>query len=133
LIYAIAHIRGGGELATVAEEQDDGEAQTPSPISPTSAENLVKAKYNQRPPRHSSGSAGGLLMGAVVICVRSCSRPSVAQVPFVDRHQHMLDASLPLTTSEYLNGAIRTSRKVRYIKTYSPYDNIARRRIRRCW
>jgi len=72
------------------------------------------------------GSAGGLLMGAVVNMRPQLFKAVVAQVPFVDVINTMLDASLPLTTSEYLEwGNPNIKKEFDYIKTYSPYDNIA--------
>ena len=72
------------------------------------------------------GSAGGLLMGAVVNMRPDLFKAVIAQVPFVDVINTMLDASLPLTTSEYLEwGNPNIKKEYDYIKTYSPYDNIA--------
>jgi oligopeptidase B len=74
------------------------------------------------------GSAGGLLMGAVTNMRPDLFKAVVAQVPFVDVLNTMLDASLPLTTSEYLEwGNPNEKPAYEYIKSYSPYDNIARK------
>jgi oligopeptidase B len=92
----------------------------------SSAEHLIKEKYTS--PDHliiQGGSAGGLLVGAVVNMRPDLFKAAVAQVPFVDVVNTMLDASLPLTTSEYIEwGNPNEKAAFEYIKTYSPYDNI---------
>jgi oligopeptidase B len=90
------------------------------------ARHLVDEKYTS-PDRLSisGGSAGGLLMGAVVNMEPGLFRAVVAQVPFVDVLNTMLDASLPLTTSEYIEwGNPNEKAAYDYMKTYSPYDTI---------
>jgi oligopeptidase B len=75
------------------------------------------------------GSAGGLLMGAVVNMRPDLFKASVAQVPFVDVINTMLDASLPLTTSEYTEwGNPNNKSEFEYMVKYSPYDNIIAQR-----
>src|SRR5262249_38796757 len=72
------------------------------------------------------GSAGGLLMGAVTNMRPDLFKAVVAEVPFVDVMNTMLDASLPLTTSEYLAGGNPNEKPAfDYMIKYSPYDNIA--------
>ena len=92
-----------------------------------SAEFLVKAGYTSSDRLViQGGSAGGLLMGAVVNLRPDLFKAVVAQVPFVDVVNTMLDATLPLTTEEYLEwGNPNVKKEYDYIRTYSPYDNIA--------
>jgi oligopeptidase B len=128
VIYAIAHIRGGGELGEVWREQ--GRMMMKKNTFTdfiASAEHLIKEKYTSSDRLViQGGSAGGLLMGAVTNMRPDLFKAVVAQVPFVDVINTMLDASLPLTTSEYLEwGNPNIKKEYDYIKTYSPYDNIA--------
>src|SRR5207249_9721380 len=72
------------------------------------------------------GSAGGLLIGAVVNLRPDLARVAVLDVPFVDVVNTMLDASLPLTVQEYLEwGNPNVKAEYDYIKTYCPYTNLA--------
>jgi len=91
-----------------------------------SAEHLIKNKYTSSDRLViQGGSAGGLLMGAVSNLRPDLFKAVVSQVPFVDVLNTMLDASLPLTTSEYIEWGNPSVRKeYEYIKSYSPYDNI---------
>jgi oligopeptidase B len=128
VIFAIAHIRGGGELGEPWREAGRMMVKRNTFTDFTDvAENLVKAKYTASDRLViQGGSAGGLLMGAVVNMRPDLFKAVVAQVPFVDVINTMLDASLPLTTSEYLEwGNPNIKKEYDYIKTYSPYDNIA--------
>ena len=71
------------------------------------------------------GSAGGLLMGAVVNMAPELYRGVVSQVPFVDVVTTMLDASIPLTTGEYEEWGNPADKEVYFrLKSYSPYDNV---------
>jgi oligopeptidase B len=90
------------------------------------AEFLVKEKYTSSDRLAvQGGSAGGLLMGAVTNMRPDLFRAVDAQVPFVDVINTMLDASLPLTTSEYEEwGNPNLEPDYRYMKSYSPYDNV---------
>ncbi|HEY6045623.1 MAG TPA: prolyl oligopeptidase family serine peptidase, partial [Pyrinomonadaceae bacterium] len=90
------------------------------------AEHLVKTKYTSKDRLViQGGSAGGLLMGAVTNMRPDLFKAVVAQVPFVDVLNTMLDASLPLTTSEYIEwGNPNEKAAYDYMKKYSPYDNI---------
>jgi len=129
-VYAIAHVRGGGDLGKTW--YDDGKLlKKKNTFSDfvACAEALVKRKLTA-PDRLviQGGSAGGLLMGAVTNMRPDLFKAVVAQVPFVDVVTTMLDESLPLTISEYLEwGDLRKARYYRYIKSYSPYDNLKKR------
>jgi oligopeptidase B len=91
------------------------------------ADYLVKNKYTSSDRLViQGGSAGGLLMGAVTNMRPDLFKAVVAQVPFVDVMNTMLDASLPLTTSEYTEwGNPNVKAAFDYMIKYSPYDNIA--------
>ena len=128
VIYVIAHIRGGGELGE--EWRDAGRMMKKMNTFTdfiSSAEYLIKQKYTSSDRLViQGGSAGGLLMGAVVNMRPDLFKAVVAQVPFVDVLNTMLDATLPLTTSEYIEwGNPNEKPAFEYIRTYSPYDNIA--------
>jgi len=130
VIYVIAHIRGGGELG---EPWRDAGRMMKKMNTFTDfiacAEHLVKQKYTSSDRLViQGGSAGGLLMGAVINMRPDLFKAVVAQVPFVDVLNTMLDASLPLTTSEYIEwGNPNEKAAYDYMKQYSPYDNIAKK------
>jgi oligopeptidase B len=128
VVFAIAHIRGGGELGE--EWYDAGKMMSKRNTFTdfiASAEHLIKSNYTSSDRLViQGGSAGGLLMGAVTNMRPDLFKAVVAQVPFVDVVNTMLDASLPLTTSEYLEwGNPNKKAEYDYIRTYSPYDNVA--------
>jgi oligopeptidase B len=91
------------------------------------AEHLVREKYTSPDRLAISGaSAGGLLMGAVLNMRPDLFKVAIVGVPFVDVINTMLDASLPLTVQEYLEwGNPNIKEEYAYMKSYSPYDNIA--------
>ena len=127
MIFAIAHIRGGGDRGKTW--YDDGKLlkkkNTFSDFVAV-ADSLVRRKYTS-PDRLviQGGSAGGLLMGAVVNLRPDLFKAVVSQVPFVDVMSTMLDATLPLTTSEYLEwGNPNEAKYYKYMRSYSPYDNL---------
>ena len=130
VVYVIAHIRGGGELG---EEWRDAGRMMKKINTFTdfidSADYLVKGKYTSSNRLViQGGSAGGLLMGAVTNMRPDLFKAVVAQVPFVDVLNTMLDASLPLTTSEYIEwGNPNEKAAYDYMKQYSPYDNVGRK------
>src|ERR1041384_8212694 len=93
------------------------------------AEHLVAQKYTS-PSRLAimGGSAGGLLMGAVTTMRPDLFKVVIAQVPFVDVINTMLDESLPLTVGEFEEwGNPKKKDEYDYMKTYSPYDNLQHR------
>ncbi len=128
VIYAIAHIRGGGELGE--EWRQAGRMMNKMNTFTdfiASADFLVKNKYTSSDKLViQGGSAGGLLMGAVTNMRPDLFKAVIAQVPFVDVINTMLDASLPLTTSEYIEwGNPNDKAAFDYMIKYSPYDNVA--------
>src|ERR1043166_9616404 len=126
-VYAIAHVRGGGELGR--EWYEDGKflnkANTFEDFIACS-KLLVAAGYTSPERLAIRGrSAGGLLIGAVLNECPDLFRCAVAQVPFVDALTTMLDDKLPLTVNEYDEwGNPQEPDYYRYIKSYSPYDNL---------
>jgi oligopeptidase B len=126
-IYAIAYIRGGGELGEEWREQGRMmQKMNTFHDFIDSAEYLVKNKYTSSDRLViQGGSAGGLLVGAVSNMRPDLFKAVVAQVPFVDVINTMLDATLPLTTSEYTEwGNPNEKPAFDYMMQYSPYDNI---------
>jgi oligopeptidase B len=127
-VYAIAHIRGGQEMGR--GWYDDGKMlRKKNSFSDfiAAADHLVKQGYT-RSDRLAirGGSAGGLLMGAVTNMRPDLFRVVVADVPFVDVINTMLDASIPLTTQEWQQwGNPAQQAHYAYMKSYSPYDNVA--------
>jgi oligopeptidase B len=128
VIYALAYIRGGGELGEEWREQGRMMKKLNTFYDFIDcADYLVKNKYTSADRLViQGGSAGGLLMGAVVNMRPDLFKAVVAQVPFVDVINTMLDASLPLTTSEWIEwGNPNEKPAFDYMIKYSPYDNIA--------
>src|SRR5215216_2861965 len=130
VIFTLAHIRGGGEMGE--EWRQAGRMMNKMNTFTdfiASAEALIKMKYTSKDRLViEGGSAGGLLVGAVANLRPDLFKAVVSQVPFVDVLNTMLDASLPLTTSEYIEwGNPNEKAAFEYMKTYSPYDNIARK------
>jgi oligopeptidase B len=130
VVFATAHIRGGGDRGRLW--YDDGKLGRKMNTFTdfiAAAEHLV-AKGWTAPDRLviEGGSAGGLLMGAVTNMRPELFRAVVSEVPFVDVVNTMLDATLPLTTQEYIEwGNPNLEKDYRVIRAYSPYDNIAAR------
>jgi oligopeptidase B len=130
--YAIAHIRGGGEMGR--RWYEDGKmlakkntftdfvacARTLVDKSWTSVDRLVAR----------GGSAGGLLMGAVANLAPEAFAGIVAQVPFVDPLSSILDPSLPLTVTEWeeWGNPLESAEVYAYMKSYSPYENVTKTR-----
>ena len=127
MIFAIASIRGGGELGE--PWRDAGRMMnkiTTFTDFIASAEHLIARKYTSSDRLVAQGrSAGGMLMGAVANMRPDLFKAVIAQVPFVDILNTMLDASLPLTTSEYAEWGNPNERPAYdYMTRYSPYDNV---------
>jgi oligopeptidase B len=127
MIYALAHIRGGGDMGKIWHEQ--GRMLTKKNTFTdfiNCAEYLIAEKYTAKDRLViEGGSAGGLLMGAVTNMRPDLFKAVLSHVPFVDVINTMLDASIPLTTSEYIEwGNPNDKQYYTYMKSYSPYDNI---------
>ena len=127
VVYAIAHIRGGGELGE--PWRDAGRMMNKINTFTdfiASADHLVAQKYTSTDRLViQGGSAGGMLVGAVVNMRPDLFKAVIAQVPFVDILNTMLDATLPLTTSEYIEwGNPNEKPAYDYMARYSPYDNV---------
>jgi oligopeptidase B len=130
VVYAIAHIRGGQEMGR--QWYDQGKLMNKKNTFTdfiSVAEHLVSQGYTSRERLAiRGGSAGGLLMGVVVNMRPDLFRAVVADVPFVDVINTMLDASIPLTAGEWLQwGDPRQPEAYAYMKSYSPYDNVERK------
>ena len=129
-VFAIAHIRGGEEMGRAWYE--DGKLLRKRNTFTdfiACAEHLIDERYTS-PERlfAMGGSAGGLLMGAVVNLRPELFRGVVAQVPFVDIVTTMLDPDIPLTTGEYDEwGNPNDKEFYDYMLSYSPYDNVGAR------
>jgi oligopeptidase B len=127
VVVAIAHVRGGGEMGK--RWHDEGRMLSKRNTFTdfiAAAEHLVALRVTQ-PSQLAieGGSAGGLLMAAVANLRPDLFKAVVADVPFVDVINTMLDASLPLTTGEYEEwGNPQEPEYFRYMLSYSPYDNI---------
>jgi oligopeptidase B len=125
--FAIAHIRGGDDMGEAWH--DDGMLMKKKNTFfdfIDSAEFLVQQKWTSKDRLIiEGGSAGGLLMGAVVNLRPDLFRAVHLGVPFVDVMNTMMDASLPLTVGEYLEwGNPNEPEAYNYMKSYSPYDNL---------
>jgi oligopeptidase B len=127
--YAIAHIRGGGELGR--RWYDDGKmlhkVNTFTDFV-ACARHLASEGWASPPRLVARGaSAGGLLVGAALNIAPDAFGAVVAQVPFVDALDNMLDPSLPLTVTEWeeWGDPLHDPEVYRYMKSYSPYENVA--------
>ncbi|WP_328464301.1 S9 family peptidase [Actinoplanes sp. NBC_00393] len=130
VVFAIAHVRGGGELGrrwyetgkmlakknTFTDFVACGKALVRSRW--TSADRLVAR----------GGSAGGLLMGAVANLAPESFAGILAEVPFVDPLTSILDPSLPLTVTEWeeWGNPLESAEVYSYMKSYSPYENVTK-------
>lgn len=126
-IYALAHIRGGEEMGR--QWYEDGKMMRKMNTFydfVDCGKCLIEQRYTS--PDHlyaQGGSAGGLLMGVVANIAAAQYQGIIAQVPFVDVVNTMLDETIPLTTNEYDEwGNPNESDAYFYMKSYSPYENI---------
>jgi oligopeptidase B len=128
LAYVIAHIRGGDDLGE--PWHDDGKLMKKKNTFNDfidCADDLIREKWTSKDLLLiEGGSAGGLLMGAVVNMRPDLFKAVHLAVPFVDVMNDMMDASLPLTTTDYPEWGNPASDKAvyDYILSYSPYDNL---------
>ena len=127
-VFAIAHIRGGEDLGRAWYE--DGKLLKKKNTFTdfiACAQHLVQGHYSS--PNHlyaMGGSAGGLLMGAVINMRPDLFHGAIANVPFVDVVTTMLDESIPLTTGEFQEwGNPKEQAFYDYMLSYSPYDNVS--------
>ena len=128
VVYAIAHIRGGGEMGKAWH--DDGRMMHKKNTFTdfiTCAEYLVAQGYASKDRLTIEGdSAGGLLMGAVLNMRPDLFHAAIVGVPFVDVINTMLDGSIPLTVPEFEEwGNPKEQAAFDYMISYSPYDNLA--------
>jgi len=126
-IYAIAHVRGGEYLGRTWYE--GGKLLTKKNTFTDfidCSKFLIENKYTSKKHLYAyGGSAGGLLMGAIVNMAPDLYNGVIAAVPFVDVITTMLDDSIPLTTGEYDEwGDPNNEELYHYMKSYSPYDNV---------
>ena len=129
-VYAIAHIRGGMEMGKYWYE-DGKKLKKKNTFTDfiDCAEHLTANQYADKDKVFAmGGSAGGLLMGAIVNMRPDLWRGVVAAVPFVDVVTTMLDETIPLTTGEFDEwGNPKDKEYYDYIKSYSPYDNVEKK------
>jgi oligopeptidase B len=128
VIFAIAHVRGGGEMGRSWYEMGKL-AQKPTTFSDFVAVAQFLVDQGWTTPHQlcaRGGSAGGLLMGAVMNLAPQLFRCVIAEVPFVDSLTTMLDESLPLTVGEWeeWGNPDASPEAYRTMKSYSPYDNV---------
>lgn len=126
-VFAIAHIRGGEDLGR--EWYEDGKLLKKKNTFTDfidCSKFVIAQKYTSAAHLYAEGgSAGGLLIGAVINMTPELYHGVIAQVPFVDVVTTMLDDSIPLTTGEYDEWGNPNEKKYYdYMKSYSPYDNI---------
>ena len=130
VVYAIAHVRGGGEMGR--RWYEDGKMLAKKNTFTdfvACAEELVRSGWTSAERLVArGGSAGGLLMGAVANLAPEQFAGIVAQVPFVDPLNSILDPSLPLTVTEWeeWGNPIESPDVYAYMKSYSPYENVAK-------
>jgi len=127
--FAIAHIRGGQEMGR--QWYEDGKLMKKKNTFTDfidCGEFLIAQKFTSKEHLYAQGgSAGGLLMGAIATMRPDLWHGVVAQVPFVDVVNTMLDESIPLTTNEFDEwGNPKNKEAYDYMKSYSPYENVTK-------
>ncbi|MET8229536.1 S9 family peptidase [Micromonospora sp. NPDC005298] len=129
VVFAVAHIRGGGELGRRWYDQGKMLAKKNTFTDFVAcARHLVKSGWTASDRLVARGaSAGGLLMGAVANLAPDAFTGIVAQVPFVDALTSILDPSLPLTVTEWeeWGNPLDDPEVYAYMKSYTPYENVA--------
>ena len=131
VVFAVAHIRGGGEMGR--RWYDEGKLLAKKNTFTdfvACAEHLVKTGWTSSDKLIArGGSAGGLLMGAVANLAPETFAGIVAQVPFVDALNTILDPSLPLTVTEWeeWGNPLEDPEVYAYMKSYTPYENLSAR------
>ncbi|MGX7666620.1 S9 family peptidase [Flavobacterium pedocola] len=130
-VYGIAHIRGGEDLGR--EWYDNGKLLKKKNTFTDfidCSKYVIDQKYTSANHLYAEGgSAGGLLMGAIINMAPELYNGVIAQVPFVDVVTTMLDDSIPLTTGEYDEWGNPNDKKYYdYMLSYSPYDNVKKQK-----
>jgi len=128
--FAIAHIRGGQEMGR--QWYEDGKLMKKKNTFTdfiTCGRHLIEMGYTTKAHLYAQGgSAGGLLMGAVMNMAPDLWNGVIAQVPFVDVVNTMLDETIPLTTNEFDEwGNPKEKEAYIYMKSYSPYENVEKK------
>lgn len=127
VVYALAHIRGGGEMGKEWHEQGRmmSKRNTFTDFIAVAEQLIADQRTSPEKLAIMGGSAGGLLVGAVVNMRPELFKAAIALVPFVDVMNTMLDASIPLTTQEYIEWGNPNERDAYfYMKSYCPYTNV---------
>ncbi|MFP3029239.1 MAG: S9 family peptidase [Arsenophonus sp.] len=130
-VYAIVHVRGGGDLGKVWYQQGklENKANTFNDFIDATKMLIEKGYADPKRVYAMGSSAGGLLMAVVINQVPELYRGVVAKVPFVDVLTTMLDPSIPLTTGEYDEWGNPVEQAAYFrLKAYSPYDNVEHQR-----
>jgi oligopeptidase B len=128
VVFAIAHVRGGGEMGR--RWYEEGKTLTKRNTFTdfvAAAQHLTKAAWTSSDRMVArGGSAGGLLMGAIANLAPEAFAGVVAEVPFVDALNSILDPSLPLTVIEWeeWGNPLESAEVYHYMKSYTPYENV---------
>jgi oligopeptidase B len=130
-VYAICHIRGGQEMGRQWYEEGKmfKKINTFNDFVDCS-KILIEKKYTSKDKLFAmGGSAGGLLMGAIINQAPELYKGVIAAVPFVDVVTTMLDETIPLTTGEFEEwGNPKNQKSYDYMLSYSPYDNVSKKK-----